>query len=174
MSGRRSTDGLAVFVYGASDGVTQPMIQACLGLVEKEHRHEPDIHKADLAIAPLLTTFLATEEILMPRMGTLVFHPSLLPRHRGGDAIKWAFKLGEAYSGVTWFWPDEGIDSGDICEQEVVGILPGESPREFYQRAVIPAAVRSLGRALEGVASGMPRRVPQQLEHGSYEPRIRK
>jgi len=94
MSGRRSTDGLAVFVYGASDGVTQPMIQACLGLVEKEHRHEPDIHKADLAIAPLLTTFLATEEILMPRMGTLVFHPSLLPRHRGGDAIKWAFKLG--------------------------------------------------------------------------------
>jgi methionyl-tRNA formyltransferase len=174
MSGRNPPAGLAIYVYGANDGATPPVIQACLELLEKDHRIVADPRDADLAVAPLLTEILTMDAINAPRVGTLVFHPSLLPRHRGADAIKWAFKLGETYTGVTWFWPDAGIDTGDICEQDVLAILPGETPRDFYARAVIPAAVRTLARAIEGVAAGRPRRVPQQREHGTYEPRIQR
>ncbi|MCL2856190.1 MAG: hypothetical protein FWE19_00500 [Oscillospiraceae bacterium] len=172
MLGRDCPDKLAVYVYGANNAATQPIIQACLELVANRHWLELDIRSADIAIAPLLTTILTPGAIQLPRVGTLVFHPSLLPRHRGADAIRWAFKLGETYTGVTWFWPDAGIDTGDICEQEVVAILPGETPREFYTRAVMPAAVRTLARALEDIAAGHPRRVPQQHEHGTYETKI--
>lgn len=174
MSGANYTRRLGIFVYGATDGATLPIVEGCLELVEQEHRHEPNIRAADIAIAPLLTSFLGMEEINTPRYGTLVFHPSLLPRHRGADAIKWAFKLREAYTGVSWFWPDEGIDTGDLCEQEVLAIHPDEAPREFYERAVIPAALRTLKRALEDVAADRPRRVPQILSNGSYEPRIKR
>ena len=174
MSGRDYTGELVVYVYGADKDVTQPMIEACISIVEKKYKLESDLSKTDVAIAPLLHRMLSNEEINTPRIGTLVFHPSLLPRHRGVDAIKWAFELGETYTGVTWFWPDEGIDSGDICEQEVVAILQDEKPRAFYTRAIIPAGVRSLSRALEGVATGQPRRVQQQLEHGTLEQRMKR
>ena len=174
MSEHNDTRRLDIYVYGADTAATQPIIGACMDLLENDHQIMTDIDNADLAIAPLLATILTMDEVQTPKLGTLVFHPSLLPRHRGADAIKWAFKLGETYTGVTWFWPDAGIDTGDICEQEVVAIRPGETPREFYTRAVIPAAVRTLARAIDGIASGRPHRVPQQLEHGSYEPGMKK
>ena len=125
-----------------------------------------------MAVAPLLTRFLSPGEIQAPGMGPLVFHPSLLPRHRGADSIKWAFRLGETYTGVTWFWPDAGVDTGDICEQEVVAIRPGERPGAFYARAVIPAAVRTLERALADIAAGRPRRIPQVEEYATYERKL--
>jgi len=172
MSGHNYTEKLGVYVYGADKDVTQPMIKACLDHVLERYRLEREFAMASIAIAPMLTRVLTAEEINAPPFGTLIFHPSLLPRHRGIDAIKWTFRMGETYTGVTWFWPDEGIDTGDICEQDVIAIVPGERPRDFYIRAIIPAGVRTLSRALEGVANGQPRRVPQQLENGSYEPRI--
>ena len=174
MSGLSRANGLTVYIYGAGSGAVPPIIQACVEMIARQHAVVDSPDTADIAVAPLLTTMLTTEEINAPRAGTLVFHPSLLPRHRGADAIKWAFSMGETYTGVSWFWPDSGIDTGDICEQEVVAIFPGEPPRAFYERAVIPAAVRTLTRALDGIASGAPRRVPQQLEHGTYEPRIKR
>jgi len=172
MSERKVSPRLGIFVYDANKGVNQPIISKVLELVTKHYRLEREIEQSDIAIAPLLQRMLSREEIITPRLGTLVFHPSLLPRHRGMDAIKWAFRLREAYTGVTWFWPDEGIDTGPICEQEVVAILPEERPRDFYSRAVIPAAMRTLDRALAGISGGNPRKVPQQHEHGTIEPRI--
>ena len=174
MSGRNDTRRLGIYVYGADTADTQPIIGVCIAFVKKGHRLEPDLCAADLAIAPMLTKILTMDEIQAPKLGTLVFHPSLLPRHRGADAIKWAFKLGETYTGVTWFWSDAGIDTGDICEQEVVAIHPGDTPREFYTRTIIPAAVKTLARAIDGIAAGRPRRVPQQLEHGSYALRMKR
>ena len=90
------------------------------------------------------------------------------------QSLKWAFKLGEAYTGATWFWATEGLDTGDICEQEVLAILPDERPREFYERAVIPSALRMLGYIVDDVRNGIVRRRPQQHENATFEPGIKK
>lgn len=129
-----------------------------------------DLDKADVAIAPLLQTKLPMDEVNTPKHGTLIFHPSLLPRHKGRDAIKWAYKMGEEYTGATWFWADDGLDTGDICEQEVLSIHPAMRPREFYERTVIPSALRMLGYIIRDLQVEHVRRRPQQSEHGTYEP----
>ncbi|MBP2638276.1 MAG: hypothetical protein H6Q72_4183 [Firmicutes bacterium] len=158
---------LKIYIYGDR---SLPVIQECKKTVEEFGAIIVDeTCKADLAIAPLLTQKLSSREIRLPKLGTLIFHPSLLPRHRGPDAIRWAFALGEKYSGVTWFWADEGLDTGDICEQEVLAIREGEKPRAFYSRAVIPAATRTLKRVLQLLSRGVIRRVPQLHEDATYE-----
>ena len=167
---------LNIYIYGAGEQNPVPIVTKCATLILSAERYRivPNLDEADIAIAPLLTRMLSLQEIFAPKIGTLVFHPSLLPRHRGPDAIKWAFKLGETYTGATWFWPDEGIDTGDICEQEVLAIPPEASPRDFYEYYVIPAALRTLSRAIDDIAAGRPRRVPQQNENATYETRIKR
>jgi methionyl-tRNA formyltransferase len=126
-------------------------------------------NSADVAVAPLLRSKLSDAETHAPRYGTLIFHPSLLPRHRGPDAIKAAFRARESYTGATWFWANARYDAGDVCEQEVLEILSGESPRAFYERAVIPSALRLLRYALEDLRAGHARRRPQREEAATYE-----
>jgi len=97
-------------------------------------------HGSDIAVAPWLDRLIPAAEIDIYNIGVLIFHPSLLPAYRGKSAIKDAFKNGDTYSGITWFWAAKGYDTGDICAQAVLPITE-PSPREFYERKVIPAAV---------------------------------
>ncbi len=96
---------------------------------------------ADLAIAPLLTKILRIEEIKAPRIGTLIFHPSPLPYGRGKSSIKFAFKRSEPVTAATWFWANEKVDAGDICEQEIIKIDHSLRPLIFYEHEIIPAMV---------------------------------
>ena len=128
--------------------------------------------EADVALAPLLRRKLSAEELAGPRLGTLIFHPSLLPRHRGPDAVKWAFASGAAYTGATWFWANGQYDAGDVCEQCVLEIMPGETPRAFYERAVVPSALLMLRYILGDLARGHVRRRPQREEAATYEGRF--
>lgn len=139
---------------------------ACVarGLVEV-----PEPGEADVALAPLLRRRIGPEERDAPRLGTLIFHPSALPYHRGPDAIRWASQLGERVSAATWFWADAGLDTGPICEQELVVLLVGEPPRVAYRERYQPAGLRALARALDGIVAGEPRRVPQEAALASYE-----
>jgi methionyl-tRNA formyltransferase len=128
-----------------------------------------DPTEAEFAIAPRLTRKLSHYEYTAPSLGTLVFHPSILPYHRGPDAIRWAIQLGEHVSGATWFWCDSGLDTGPICEQESVVLKIGESPGRAYHTRFIPAGLRALERALSGIAAGDPRMVLQDPSLASYE-----
>lgn len=124
---------------------------------------------ADLAIAPLLTRIIPARELEEPTLGTLIFHPSPLPYGRGASAIKWAYRRGEPITAATWFWADNGIDTGDICEQEIVRIDHGVRPREFYERDVIPAMCRTLERCLNNVQMGIKRAIPQAEKYATYD-----
>lgn len=126
----------------------------------------------DIAIAPLLTRILPEEEIKEPVYGTLIFHPSPLPFGRGASAIKHAYKRNDAITAATWFWADNGIDSGDICEQEIIRVDYGVRPRDFYTNDVLPAMIRTLERALLNLSKGIIRKVPQVEKYSSYDARI--
>jgi methionyl-tRNA formyltransferase len=59
------------------------------------------------------------------RLGTLGYHPTLLPRMRGRAALAWTILLDLTRSGGSLFWMDEGVDSGAIAAQEAFDIPPG-------------------------------------------------
>lgn len=158
---------LRVYVYETE----RPIGQLCLWMLQKKKvKMVSDPKKADVAFAPCLERKLTREELEAPKHGTLILHPSLLPRHRGKDAIKWAFVFGERYTGATWFWADENYDTGDICEMEVLAIHPKESPREFYASTVMSSAMRMLHFIIDDLSQGIVRRRPQNHDHATFEP----
>lgn len=126
----------------------------------------------DIAVAPLLTTKLNNDELGDPMHGTLIFHPSPLPYGRGASSIRWAYKRKEPITAATWFWANDKLDAGNICESEVLKIDYELTPREFYETHVIPAMVRGLERCLNGVQSGFKRSVPQIEDYATYDPRL--
>ena len=127
---------------------------------------------ADLAIAPLLTKKVSNVELSAPVLGTLIFHPSPLPYGRGASAIRWAYRRKEPITAATWFWANDKLDAGDICEQEIVKIDYDLRPREFYERHIIPAMCRTLKRCLNGLEIGLKRQIKQVEEYASYDGRI--
>ncbi len=125
---------------------------------------------ADFAFAPHLTRRLSRAEYEAPVHGTLIFHPSFLPLHRGPDAVRWAVLGGERLSGATWFFASEEMDAGDVCEQEAVLLKPGESPGRAYHTRFVPAGLAAFERAVEGfVRRGIFRRRPQEHELATRE-----
>ena len=125
-----------------------------------------------IAIAPLLTQKITLEEINYPLLGTLIFHPSPLPYGRGASAIRWAYRRKEPVTAATWFWANDKLDAGDICEQEIVKIDYNISPREFYEKHIIPAMIRTLKRALNDIEKGGKRQIKQIEEYATYDGRI--
>lgn len=126
----------------------------------------------DLAIAPLLTEKVTDAELKGPEIGTLIFHPSPLPYGRGASSIKWAYKRHEPITAATWFWADNGYDTGDICEQEIIRIDYNQRPRDFYYSDIIPAMLRTLERCLNDLERGIKRRVPQQEKYSTYDMKL--
>ena len=162
---------LKVFIYNPEH---QSSLRAAELILSLDCEVCEDLVKADLAIAPMLDKKLTPDEFNKPRLGTLIFHPSLLPRHRGPDAIKWAYKLNESYTGVTWFWCSEGFDEGDICEQEIVKLDLTVRPGEFYKNEIIPAMLTTLRRAIEDLKRDVVRKVPQNHNAATYEKKLLK
>lgn len=159
-----------LYVYPAKTP-GEPIVHACEAAARRAGWYPVAFPSwADVAVAPLLETKLDPADLAAPKRGTLVFHPSLLPRYRGRNAIRAAFEAGDRYSGATWFWAADKMDAGDICEQEVLEIVPGERPREFYSRAVVPSAALMLERLLGDLGAGHVRKRPQRTEAASYVP----
>lgn len=126
----------------------------------------------DVAVAPLLTEKVQEEQLAEPKYGVLIFHPSPLPYGRGASSIKWAYRRSEPITAATWFWADNGLDTGYICEQEVVKIDHDLRPREFYEQDVIPAMKRTLERCLIDLQRGIKRKIPQVDKYATYDPII--
>ncbi|MFA5849927.1 MAG: formyltransferase family protein [Bacteroidales bacterium] len=126
----------------------------------------------DLGVAPLLRQKVCGEEISRYKHGLLVFHPSLLPHRRGASAIKHAYLAGDPVTGATWFWANDRLDAGDICEMEVVRINYYKTYGQFYREDIIPALIRTLERSLASLEKGICRRIPQVEEYASYDPKI--
>lgn len=126
----------------------------------------------DVAVAPLLTEKIDETILAEPELGTLIFHPSPLPYGRGASSIRWAYRRGEPITAATWFWADAGLDTGDICEQEIVKIDYSLRPREFYELDIIPAMRRTLERCLNWLSVGIKRSIPQVSKYATFDKRI--
>jgi methionyl-tRNA formyltransferase len=96
----------------------------------------------------------------MPYLGTINLHASLLPDYRGAAPINHAIINGDTTTGVTTFFIDEKIDSGNILLREEVQIFPFENAGDLHDRLMKHGA-RLVIRTLADIAVNKARAVPQ-------------
>jgi methionyl-tRNA formyltransferase len=125
---------------------------------------------ADLGVLAYVTKIIPQAVIEAPSLGTLCFHPSLLPRYRGGSALAWQIIRGETRGGYTVFWTDPGIDTGPILLQEEVEIDADDTAGSLYFDKIFEKGVAGLVRAVDLVAAGKAPRIPQDESQASYDP----
>lgn len=115
--------------------------------------------KADLQI---VVAFRMLPEVVwnMPPMGTFNLHASLLPQYRGAAPINWAIINGEKETGVTTFFLQQEIDTGEIVFQERLLIGEEDNVGDIHDRLMDMGAALTL-RTVDAVLSGSAPRVPQ-------------
>ncbi|MCX8031382.1 MAG: methionyl-tRNA formyltransferase [Thermodesulfovibrionales bacterium] len=126
--------------------------------------------KPDLNIMAFVTDIVPQKILDYPPLKTIQYHPSLLPKHRGGSAIHWAIINGETKTGLTIFWPDKGIDTGPILLQKEVEILPDDTTGTVYFNKLFPLGVEAILEAVEMIKKGTAPRIPQDDSQATYEP----
>jgi methionyl-tRNA formyltransferase len=126
--------------------------------------------KPDLVILAFVTDILPEKLLEIPSVGTICYHPSLLPKHRGASAINWAIIQGDTFTGLTIFWVDKGIDTGPILLQKDVKIGPNETAGSLYFNALFPMGVQAMVEAVEWIKKGRAPRIPQDESKATYEP----
>jgi methionyl-tRNA formyltransferase len=116
---------------------------------------------------------LPAELLAIPPVGALNLHASLLPRYRGAAPVAWALWKGERITGVTTFYLDAGVDSGDICLQRAVAIEPGEDAGRLSRRLAEIGADLLL-ESVHQIDAGAAPRLPQDETLATPAPRLRK
>lgn len=128
---------------------------------------------ADLAVLAFATLIVPERILKTPRLGSICFHPSLLPRHRGASAVNWALIQGDAETGITWFWPDSGIDTGPILLQRTVAVTPDDTTGSLYFNSLFPLGIETLVEAVDLIKAGKAPRIRQDESRATYEPPCR-
>lgn len=125
--------------------------------------------KPDLNVMAFVTDIVPESILNHPKLGTIQYHPSLLPKHRGGSAINWAVINGESRTGITIFWPDKGIDTGPILLQKEAEIAPDDTVGSLYFNKLFPLGVEAIMESIELVKAGKAPRIPQDETQATYE-----
>jgi len=125
---------------------------------------------ADLNVLAFVTALLPREITEAPRLGSICFHPSLLPAYRGGSALAWQIILGERESGVSVFRVDEGTDTGPIVVQKRgVAIEPRDSAGTLYFQKLYPLGVEAVVEAVRLIDEGRARPQVQDEARASFQ-----
>lgn len=125
--------------------------------------------KADLAVLAFVTIIVPERVLYAPRFKSICFHPSLLPRRRGASALNWALIDGDQETGVSWFWPDQGIDTGPLLIQRAVPIGPDDTVGSLYFDKIFPLGIATLGEAIDLIKRGDPPMIAQDESRATYE-----
>ncbi|PZP64169.1 MAG: methionyl-tRNA formyltransferase [Pseudoxanthomonas spadix] len=124
----------------------------------------------ELIVAAHAHCFVTAAARQRARFGAVGYHPSLLPRHRGRDAVRWAIHMREAITGGTVYWMTDRTDAGPLAAQEWCHILPGDDPASLWRRELGPLGVRLLAAVVADVGAGRLVRVPQVEALATWEP----
>ena len=123
----------------------------------------------DLGVMAYVLLFAPQDFIRIPRHGTIQYHPSLLPRHRGPSSINWPMIQGETRTGLTIFRPTDGLDEGPIILQKEVEIGPNETLGEVYFNKLFPMGVEAMLEAADLVVAGRHKEIVQDESQATYE-----
>lgn len=165
----RPTDPLKELALEKGLVVHQPASWKTDEALELMRSFEPD-----LCVMAYVTLFVPQPALDAPKLGTIQYHPSLLPRHRGPSSINWPIIQGERTTGLTIFWPDEGLDEGPILLQKEVEIGPDDTLGSLYFNHLFPMGVDAMVEAIDLVRDGKAPRIEQDDSQATYESWCRK
>ena len=160
--------------------VTVPDKPAGRGLQLRPSAVQPEKLKSEDFLAQLreinadvfvVVAFRMLPEVVyaMPKHGTFNVHASLLPNYRGAAPIHHAVMNGETKSGVTTFFLDRQIDTGDIIDSIEVPIRPDQTTGELYDELMARGAELAV-RTLDSIEAGTVTTRPQpQLPAGQLK-----
>lgn len=126
---------------------------------------------ADLMIMAFVNVFVPEAARDTPKQGSICFHPSLLPLHRGPSAVNWPIIMGSTKSGFSWFYPTDGLDEGDVLLMWECPIEPDDTVINLYFKKIYPAAVESVLEVCDLFRSGNPPHIVQDESLATYERR---
>jgi len=124
---------------------------------------------ADICLMAYVLLFVPEAVRDAPTYGTFQYHPSLCPQHRGPSSINWPIAMGKKHTGLTIFWPDDGLDEGPIMLQKTCPIGPDETLGDIYFNKLFPMGVDAMMEGLDMVKAGVIIKHDQRLEDGTYE-----
>ncbi len=147
-----------------------------VAVYQPKHMRDPEVYETvqrlhpDLNVMAFVTDIVPEHVLNLPRYGSIQYHPSLLPKHRGGSAIHWAIINGESTTGLTIFWPDRGVDTGPILLQREVEIAPDDTTGSLYFNQLFPLGVDALVESIQLIKRGVAPRNAQDEALATYEP----
>lgn len=125
----------------------------------------------DVILAAHAHAFIGAAARAKARLGALGYHPSLLPRHRGRDAIRWAIHMREPVTGGSLYWMDDGADTGPVVAQSWCHVRDGDTPATLWRRDLAPMGLDLFTDVLSRLVQGDP--CPGEIQDialASWEP----
>jgi methionyl-tRNA formyltransferase len=114
---------------------------------------------------------LPREVFAIPPLGTINLHASLLPDYRGAAPINWAIINGDPMTGLTTFYIEETVDTGDVILNEPVAIDPDETAGELAARMSDKGASLAL-KTIDLIGRGGASGLRQPLRGGRPAPKL--
>ena len=124
----------------------------------------------DLIIAAHSHAFISAAARNRTRLGAIGYHPSLLPIHRGRDAVRWAVHGRDRVTGGSVYWLTNAVDGGPLAAQSHVLIAPDDTPETLWRGKLAPLGVRLILRVLADLGAGRKVAVPQDEAMATWEP----
>ena len=177
---KRGDEVVAVYVApekpGAkADPLKEAALAAKLPVYQPDSYKKPEVWeefkalKPDLQMMAFVTLFVPEEFLNIPTHGSIQYHPSLLPLYRGASAINWPIIKGETETGLSIFWPDNGLDTGDILIQKKTPISDKDTLGTVYFDRLFPMGVEAMLESVDLVKAGKAPRIKQDESKATYE-----
>jgi methionyl-tRNA formyltransferase len=124
----------------------------------------------DLIVTAHSHDFIGRKTRDRARWGAVGYHPSLLPRHRGRDAVRWALKMGDPITGGSIYWLNEVMDGGPIAAQKWCWIEPGETAESLWREKLFPIGLELFQLVLSDVERHFQNKERQNANVATFEP----
>ena len=139
------------------------------GNINEEENHIKSV-KPDVIFVFGLSQIIPKNILRIPSVGCLGSHPSVLPSNRGRHPIVWSLVKGQNKGGVTFFWLDEGVDSGNIWAQKEFEMTTEDDAGSVYAR-VKEVAAEILEENIPFLENGVVKRMKQDHTKANYLPK---
>lgn len=124
---------------------------------------------SDLCVMAFVTDIVPDAMLEAPKHGTIQYHPSLLPKHRGPSSINWPIIQGDSKTGLSIFWPDKGLDTGPVLLQKETEIGPDDTLGSVYFDRLFPMGVEAMVESVQMVKDGAAPKIVQDDSQATYE-----
>ncbi len=157
------------------DPIKESALEHDLPLFQPKSFKKPEVWQqmasleADLCVMAYVTLIVPEEALNVPTLGSIQYHPSLLPLHRGPSSINWPIIQGREKTGLSIFWPDNGLDTGPILMQKEVPIRDDDTLGSLYFNHLLPMGVEAILESVDLVRDGKAPKIVQDESRATYE-----